>query len=124
MRVVYRSSSGRLGFDSDDDSIELLEKMLQSAWAWNPNTNSKRVFGEEGQTSRDPYLFLASLGIPRVPTNIVTFHTPREELIKEFNNHPVTISQLSTEDKGLLYRKLIHYIPLCYEIMVLVSRPV
>ncbi len=81
LRVLYQSDTGRIGFDADDAGLSLLAKILEGAVAWDCGKKQLRHF--LGKDEQDPYLFLASFGIPATLTSIITYHKPKTDNFKQ-----------------------------------------
>ena len=82
-RVLYRSESGRLGFDSDNNGEIILKWLLTDALAWDASSNNRKKF--DSKWLKSPYSYLASLGVPSVPTKIVTYHFTNDKILKLFD---------------------------------------
>ena len=116
LRIVYRAASGRVGFDADEIGQILFGKLLKNAVAWDCQKNRLRSFSEI--PSQDPYLFLASFGVPSIPTNIITYHKLNEALVSDISSVTNRIAQLPTIKRELLYTELLELLPQSETIVV------
>ncbi len=116
LRVLYRSDTGRIGFDADDTGLRLLAKILEGAVAWDYNKKQLRHFSE--REDKDPYLFLASFGVPATLTNIITYHNPKADSFNATNSILRELPYLPTMDREQIYSHLLKILPICKYIVV------
>lgn len=87
LKIIYRSSTGRLGFESDTLGSDILRFLLKDSATWDFRKNSVRVFDEHVYS--DPFSFLSGIRPTDRFTRLLTFQKQEgidEILIEKVSN--------------------------------------
>lgn len=77
--LVYRSDSGRTGFDADKIGMKLARQLLQGAWMWNVLENRAENLSAKLKSLEDPYMVVKGESIPGKYHQRITFYEPSVE---------------------------------------------